>query len=263
MLFHLALFLCSSLVLAFRGSLPSFGKLRGCELRAIHKPRALESQSSYVSESDWPGCTPIKHRSTEKSTKHGPRKSLIERIDEVSRSEKKISTDERSSPRKYSDAEKKATMTAMKKMQYFERQEDNPELEIGHADDQLGFVSPTFRSGFVSIVGNANVGKSTLMNHLLGQDLSIVSPKPQTTRHRIFGILTKMPENNSIVDEAHRERILEEGTYSHSEQLSKVLPLHQYQREGYQMIFADTPGMLAPAYKLQEVMQNTVSTSCL
>jgi GTP-binding protein Era len=49
--------------------------------------------------------------------------------------------------------------------------------------------SPTFRSGFVAIVGRANVGKSTLLNAMLGQKLAIVSPKPHTTRHKLLGVL--------------------------------------------------------------------------
>jgi GTP-binding protein Era len=71
------------------------------------------------------------------------------------------------------------------------------------------------KSGFVSIVGNPNVGKSTLSNLLVGERLSIITSKAQTTRHKIFGIVN---END------------------------------------YQIIFSDTPGVLEPAYKLQESM---------
>lgn len=72
-----------------------------------------------------------------------------------------------------------------------------------------------FKSGFVNIVGNPNVGKSTLMNELVGERLSIVTSKSQTTRHRILGIVNG---------------------------------------EEYQIVFSDTPGVLKPAYKLQESM---------
>lgn len=81
--------------------------------------------------------------------------------------------------------------------------------------EELGEQPGAFKSSFVSILGNPNVGKSTLMNALLGQALSIVSPKPQTTRHRILGVLTNTT---------------------------------------YQLVFSDTPGMLLPAYRLQEAM---------
>lgn len=71
------------------------------------------------------------------------------------------------------------------------------------------------KSGFVNIVGNPNVGKSTLMNELVGEKLSIITSKAQTTRHRIFGIVN--------TDE-------------------------------YQIVYSDTPGILRPNYKMQETM---------
>ena len=78
------------------------------------------------------------------------------------------------------------------------------------------------RAGFVNIIGNPNVGKSTLMNKLVGEKLSIITNKAQTTRHRILGILN---ENN------------------------------------FQIVFSDTPGIIKPAYKLQESMMNSVYSS--
>jgi len=75
----------------------------------------------------------------------------------------------------------------------------------------------SFKTGFVAILGKPNVGKSTLLNALLGEKLSIVTPKAQTTRNKITGILTG---------------------------------------KSYQIIFLDTPGMLEPSYKLQEHMVN-------
>lgn len=74
-----------------------------------------------------------------------------------------------------------------------------------------------FKSGFVTLVGRPNVGKSTLMNHLIGQKIAITSSKPQTTRNRIRTVYTS-----------------EEG----------------------QIIFVDTPGMLRAKNKLQEYMEN-------
>ena len=96
------------------------------------------------------------------------------------------------------------------------------DAEIMSDSDSLGEQPGAFRSGFVSIIGNPNVGKSTLMNAMLGQELSIVSPKPQTTRHRILGVLTNTT---------------------------------------YQLVFSDTPGMLDPAYMLQETMMESVRTA--
>ncbi|MDR2926674.1 MAG: GTPase Era [Cytophagaceae bacterium] len=73
----------------------------------------------------------------------------------------------------------------------------------------------THKAGFVSIVGNPNVGKSTLSNLLVGERLSIITAKAQTTRHKILGIVNEVD---------------------------------------YQIVFSDTPGVLEPAYKLQESM---------
>jgi len=75
------------------------------------------------------------------------------------------------------------------------------------------------KSGFVNIFGRPNAGKSTLLNALMGEKLAIVSPKVQTTRHRIKGILTE---------------------------------------KEYQIIFSDTPGIIEPKYKLHEKMMNAV-----
>ena len=76
-----------------------------------------------------------------------------------------------------------------------------------------------FKSGFVNIIGNPNVGKSTLMNQLVGERLSIITNKVQTTRHRIHGIVTT---------------------------------------KDMQVVFSDTPGILNPAYELQSKMMNFV-----
>ena len=76
-------------------------------------------------------------------------------------------------------------------------------------------MTPNHKAGFVNIVGNPNVGKSTLMNDLVGERMSIITSKAQTTRHRITGIVNT-PE--------------------------------------YQIVFSDTPGVLKPKYKLQESM---------
>lgn len=78
------------------------------------------------------------------------------------------------------------------------------------------------KAGFVNIIGNPNVGKSTLMNALVGERLSIITSKAQTTRHRIMGIVNG---------------------------------------EDFQIVYSDTPGMLKPSYKLQEKMMKFVDTA--
>src|ERR1700745_3606203 len=78
------------------------------------------------------------------------------------------------------------------------------------------------KTGFVNIFGRPNAGKSTLLNALMGEKLAIVSPKVQTTRHRIKGILTE---------------------------------------KDYQMIISDTPGIIEPRYKLHEKMMQAVRSS--
>jgi GTP-binding protein Era len=83
-------------------------------------------------------------------------------------------------------------------------------------------IAMLHKSGFVNIIGNPNVGKSTLMNELVGERLSIVTSKVQTTRHRILGIVSG---------------------------------------DNYQVVFSDTPGIIKPAYRLQENMMKTVRTA--
>ena len=78
------------------------------------------------------------------------------------------------------------------------------------------------KAGFVTILGNPNVGKSTLMNALIGERLSIITPKAQTTRHRILGMISD---------------------------------------EDYQIVFSDTPGVINPHHGLHEVMMNSVKNS--
>ena len=80
-------------------------------------------------------------------------------------------------------------------------------------------MSQIFKAGFVNLIGRPNVGKSTLMNALMGEKLSITTPKAQTTRHRIGGILNA---------------------------------------DDYQIVFSDTPGIIKPAYELQKAMMHFV-----
>ena len=80
------------------------------------------------------------------------------------------------------------------------------------------------RSGFVNIIGNPNVGKSTIMNALVGEKLSIITSKAQTTRHRIMGIVNG---------------------------------------DDFQIVYSDTPGILKPVYKLQESMLKFVDTALI
>ncbi len=83
-------------------------------------------------------------------------------------------------------------------------------------------LSDNFKAGYVALIGKPNVGKSTLMNQFLKQKIAIVSRRPQTTRHRILGILTG---------------------------------------DDYQIIFQDTPGMIQPQYELQKFMVQTAQKS--
>tara|TARA_B100000579_G_C22676202_1_gene778061 strand:- start:12 stop:902 length:891 start_codon:yes stop_codon:yes gene_type:complete len=80
------------------------------------------------------------------------------------------------------------------------------------------------KSGYISIVGNPNVGKSTLVNNLMGKDLSITTPKAQTTRHRIIGLING---------------------------------------ENYQLVLSDTPGIIKPAYEMQNSMMDFVKESLI
>ena len=78
------------------------------------------------------------------------------------------------------------------------------------------------KSGFINIIGNPNVGKSTLMNNLIGEKLSIITSKAQTTRHRILGIVNG---------------------------------------DNFQLIFSDTPGIIKPSYELQDSMMDFVKSA--
>jgi GTP-binding protein Era len=88
--------------------------------------------------------------------------------------------------------------------------------------EEQSSINDSFRCGYVAIIGEPNVGKSTLMNGLIGQKLSIVTPKPQTTRHKVLGLLS---------------------TNEH------------------QVIFLDTPGIIKPKYLLHEAMMAFASSA--
>jgi GTP-binding protein Era len=85
-------------------------------------------------------------------------------------------------------------------------------------------ISNQFRAGYSAIIGKPNVGKSTLMNGLLDFKLSIISPRPQTTRRRVMGIINK---------------------------------------PSYQIVFLDTPGLIDPKYRLQKVLGTFIASSIL
>lgn len=85
-----------------------------------------------------------------------------------------------------------------------------------------GSEKQSFKAGYVAVIGDPNVGKSTLMNGLIGQKISIVTNKPQTTRHRVLGILS---------------------------------------RPNYQIVFLDTPGILTPKYLLHQAMMKSVRSA--
>ena len=78
------------------------------------------------------------------------------------------------------------------------------------------------KSGFVTIIGNPNVGKSTFLNKIIGENISIISKKAQTTRHRLLGILNE---------------------------------------DDFQIVFTDTPGIINTKYELQNAMMNFVKNS--
>ena len=89
-------------------------------------------------------------------------------------------------------------------------------------NQSIQLIMKNHKAGFVTIIGNPNVGKSTLMNALVGEKLSIVTAKAQTTRHRIMGIVNG---------------------------------------EDWQIVYSDTPGILKPNYRLQQSMMNFVDTA--
>ncbi|MFN3588906.1 MAG: GTPase, partial [Spirosomataceae bacterium] len=87
-------------------------------------------------------------------------------------------------------------------------------------------ISPNHKAGFISIIGKPNVGKSTLMNELVGEKLSIITSKAQTTRHRIMGMV------NGVIGDTE-----------------------------FQLVYSDTPGIIKPMYELHSAMMEFVHGS--
>lgn len=100
--------------------------------------------------------------------------------------------------------------------------DDNTTNGPENQQPQPDAIPPNHKAGYVSIIGKPNVGKSTLMNHMVGEKLSIITSKAQTTRHRIMGILNG-PD--------------------------------------YQIVYSDTPGIIQPKYELHRSMMKFVHTS--
>ena len=105
----------------------------------------------------------------------------------------------------------------------------SPSTADGPADGtRPASAAAEHRSGYVALIGAPNVGKSTLLNRLLGTKLSIVSPRPSTTRNRVLGILSAEPHEDPAAP------------------------------AGYQIVFLDTPGVVRPRYRMHDLMMRDV-----